>query len=174
MSTRPNILFLMSDEHRPDVTGYEGDSIIRTPTLDQLADSGVVFRNAYAPAPICIPGRQAMMSGQLPSTCNCLRFGEDLAPNSMTFARRLSQYAYATVAAGKLHHLGADQMQGWTCRIAPDAHVSPRYIDGYARANREKPSSIDSKQAILRNYLIPAFGDKPLDGVLRQNVDGRQ
>ena len=52
----PNILFLMSDEHRADITGYEGDQVVRTPTLDGLAETGVVFRNAYAASPICIPG----------------------------------------------------------------------------------------------------------------------
>ena len=45
----PNILFLMSDEHRADITGYEGNPIVRTPTLDKLARSGGVFRNAYTP-----------------------------------------------------------------------------------------------------------------------------
>jgi choline-sulfatase len=130
LAQRPNILFLMSDEHRPDVLGYAGDPVVRTPTLDRLARSGVVFDNAYTPSPICIPGRQAMMSGQLPSTCGCLRFGDDLAPGHMTFARRLSQYAYATVAAGKLHHCGTDQMQGWTHRLGNDVSVTPRYIPG--------------------------------------------
>ena len=67
---RPNILFLMSDEHRPDVTGYGGNKIVRTPILDELAETGVVFRNAYTPSPICVPGRQCLMSGQLPKTCN--------------------------------------------------------------------------------------------------------
>lgn len=130
MTTSPNILFLMSDEHRADVTGYEGNHIIRTPVLDELARTGVAFRNAYTPSPICIPGRQAMMSGQFPTNCNCLRFGEDLAPGYMTFARRLAQYAYETVACGKLHHLGSDQMQGWTQRIGDDAQVWPHFIDG--------------------------------------------
>ena len=37
MSKRPNILFLMSDEHRADVTGYEGNAVVRTPVLDELA-----------------------------------------------------------------------------------------------------------------------------------------
>ena len=60
---RPNILFLMSDEHRPDVTGYEGDKAVRTPVLDALAETGVVFRNAYTPSPICVPGRQCLMVG---------------------------------------------------------------------------------------------------------------
>src|SRR5690554_755559 len=127
---RPNILLLMSDEHRADVTGYEGNDVIRTPFLDWLARTGVAFRNAYTPSPICIPSRQAMMSGKLPKSCGCERYGDDLPPFSMTFAKRLSQYGYETVACGKLHHLGPDQMQGWTRRVAGDMQVSPRYIEG--------------------------------------------
>lgn len=135
---RPNVLFLMSDEHRPDVTGYEGNDVIRTPTLDFLAETGVVFRNAYAASPICVPGRQCLMSGQLPMTCGCHRFGDDLPPNSMTFARRFAQYAYITACAGKLHHTGPDQMQGWTVRIGSDARVTDRYFDGKVEDEFEK------------------------------------
>ena len=47
MSERPNILFLMDDEHRYDVLGYAGNDIVRTPTLDKLASEAVVFDNAY-------------------------------------------------------------------------------------------------------------------------------
>ncbi|MBT7301920.1 MAG: sulfatase-like hydrolase/transferase, partial [Victivallales bacterium] len=60
MQKRPNILFLMSDQHRADVTGYEGNTAIRTPVLDELARTGVSFRNAYTPSPICVPGRQCL------------------------------------------------------------------------------------------------------------------
>ena len=127
---RPNILFLMSDEHRFDVAGFSGNTIVKTPHLDSLAKSGVVFNNAYTPSPVCIPARQCMLSGQYPKTCGCEVFGEDLAPGYMTFARRFSEYAYATVACGKLHHCGTDQMQGWTQRIGMgDIHVSDRFID---------------------------------------------
>ena len=55
-----------------------GDPIVRTPRLDALAETGVVFTQAYTPSPICIPGRQAMMSGQLPRTCGVETFGQDL------------------------------------------------------------------------------------------------
>ncbi|MBT3271865.1 MAG: sulfatase-like hydrolase/transferase, partial [Spirochaetales bacterium] len=127
---RPNILFLMSDQHRADVTGYEGNSVIRTPTLDRLAERGVVFTNAYTPSPICVPGRQCMMAGQLPNTCGCRDFWGDLSPDYMTFARRFSQYAYNTVCSGKLHHHGPDQMQGWTQRMAADANLASKYIEG--------------------------------------------
>ncbi len=137
MPKRPNILFLMSDEHRPDVTGYQGNSVIRTPVLDELARTGTVFRNAYTPSPICIPGRQALMSGQFPRTCGCETFGDDLPPFSMTWAKRLAQWGYQTTCSGKLHHTGADQMQGWTQRIAPDCQVSPRYIEGFRKEEVE-------------------------------------
>ena len=126
---RPNILFLMSDEHRPDVTGYEGNEVVRTPILDELAGTGVVFRNAYTPSPICVPGRQCLMSGQLPKTCGCEGW-RDLRPNYMTFARHFAQHAYSTVCCGKLHHQTWDQMQGWTSRPAGDISIATNYLEG--------------------------------------------
>lgn len=125
---RPNILFLMSDEHRADVTGYEGNTVIRTPVMDWLAETGVVFRNAYTPSPVCIPARQCMMAGQLPKTCGCEGW-VDLKPGYRTFAREFSRYAYNTVCSGKLHHIGQDQMQGWRKRIAPDCEISDAYVE---------------------------------------------
>ncbi|MFP4105151.1 MAG: sulfatase-like hydrolase/transferase [Phycisphaerae bacterium] len=130
---RPNILFLMSDEHRYDLAGFAGNDVIRTPTLDWLAQTGVVFDNAYTPSPICIPGRQAMMTGKFPKHCGCEHFGQDIEPGSMTFARRLSQYGYDSVCCGKLHHVGPDQMQGWTQRPFGDIRLKPWAIDGLQR-----------------------------------------
>ncbi len=126
---RPNILFLMSDEHRADVAGFAGNEVVRTPFLDKLAETGVVFENAYAPSPICVPSRQCMMAGQLPKTCNCEGW-IDLEPGYLTFSRLFSQYAYETICCGKLHHQGFDQMQGWTQRPAGDLQVTPNYIKG--------------------------------------------
>ncbi|MAX22879.1 MAG: hypothetical protein CMJ19_00125 [Phycisphaeraceae bacterium] len=130
MSKHPNILFLMSDEHRPDVLGFTGNDVVRTPVLDDLARDAVVFNNAYTPSPICIPSRQCIAAGQLPRTCKAEKYGDDLPPFSMTFAKRLSQFGYAAVCAGKLHHDGPDQMQGWTTRIGSDMNVEPKYIPG--------------------------------------------
>ncbi len=124
---RPNILFLMTDQHRADLSGYSGNRIVETPNLDRLAKSGIVFSNAYTPSPHCVPARQCMMAGQLPKTCNCEGW-TDLAPGYRTFSHEFSRYAYNTVCAGKLHHIGADQMQGWRVRIAPDAEVIDKYV----------------------------------------------
>lgn len=136
MGLKPNILFLMSDEHRFDVAGYSGDRIVRTPVLDRLAEDGVVFANAYTPSPICIPARQCLMAGQLPRTCGCEKYGDDLPPGSMTFARQLAENGYETVVSGKLHHMGTDQMQGWTRRISGDMHIHSSYLGKRAQESR--------------------------------------
>ncbi|MGI5894250.1 MAG: sulfatase-like hydrolase/transferase [Candidatus Merdivicinus sp.] len=173
---KPNILFLMCDEHRADLTGYAGNKIIRTPNLDRLAETGVVFQNAYTPAPICVPARQCMMAGQYPKTCHC-EIWKDLEPGYMTFARQFSRYAYNTTACGKLHHLGEDQMQGWTTRIGMEAHVAPKNIenkdqesfDRYARpfADYKWDQVKEIKRATI-GYGEPRDGDDyAVDGAIR-------
>jgi choline-sulfatase len=156
---RPNILFLMSDEHRADVAGFAGDDVIRTPVLDELARTGAVFTNAYTPSPICIPGRQAMMAGQFPRHCGCERFGEDLAPGYMTFARRLSQYGYRTACFGKLHHVGPDQMQGWQTRPVGDMHLDSRYIE--RQDGIESPRGVPQKWSDAKEIQRAGVGNSP-------------
>jgi len=126
MPKRPNILFLMTDEQRADLAGYAGNPVVRTPVLDALARDAVVFSNAYTPSPVCVPGRMCMMAGQLPRTCGCEAYGQDLPREYMTWPRMLARYAYMTTACGKLHHMGPDPMQGWLRRIGMDHMMTPR------------------------------------------------
>lgn len=62
-----NVLWLMSDEHNPFVAGYAGNYRAITPNLDALAKSGVQFRSAYTPDPICVAARQAFHTGRMAS-----------------------------------------------------------------------------------------------------------
>lgn len=130
MPSRPNILFLMTDQHRYDVLGYAGNSVVRTPNLDVLAKDAVQFTNCYTPSPVCIPARQSMMAGKFPRTTGCEVFGDDLPPFYRTFARVFSENAYNTICGGKLHHNGMDQMQGWLKRIGSQMTVSPGFMEG--------------------------------------------
>lgn len=129
MAERPNVLFLMSDEHRPTVAGYAGDDVVRTPVLDELARTGVVFRNCYTPSPITVPTMICLNAGQLPKTCGCEGW-LDLPPGYMTFARLFTRYAYETVACGRLMHQGPDIMGGWVRRIGDDIMTRDNYIEG--------------------------------------------
>ncbi|MCH8475325.1 MAG: sulfatase-like hydrolase/transferase [Opitutales bacterium] len=119
MKKRSNILILMSDEHRADVAGFAGDPVVRTPTLDWLAQGGVTFTNAYTPSPICVPARQCILAGQYPSTCQCEGW-IGLPPGHLTYASRLGQYGYRTAAFGKLHMIGPDQSGGFQSRPVGD------------------------------------------------------
>lgn len=65
---RPNIVFLMADDQRADAFGFRGNEHIITPHLDSLAADGVIFNNAYHVAPICMPSRTSVMTGQYLST----------------------------------------------------------------------------------------------------------
>ena len=60
---RPNIIFILTDDHRYDALGYFGNPMARTPELDAIARSGTVFRNAFASTPICSASRASIFSG---------------------------------------------------------------------------------------------------------------
>lgn len=125
-----NILFLMADEFRHDLAGFMGNGVIRTPHLDRLAGRAFISENAYTPSPVCVPSRQCLATGKYPLHTGCERFGDDIAPGSHTFARWFTEHGYYTVACGKLHHRGPDQMQGWLHRIGSETAV--RWPDKYS------------------------------------------
>ena len=58
-TAQPNILFLMTDQHRGDCLGCEGHPVVRTPNLDRLATEGARFSRAYVSIPSCLPARQS-------------------------------------------------------------------------------------------------------------------
>ena len=64
---QPNILILMADQLTPRALRAYGNRVTRTPHIDALAASGVVFDSAYCNSPLCAPSRYALMSGKLPS-----------------------------------------------------------------------------------------------------------
>lgn len=118
-----NILILMADEFRRDAAGFSGNLTARTPCLDRLAADAMVFPNACTPSPVCVPARQCLATGKYPFRIGCEGFHTDLPPGSETFARHFSEHGYLTVACGKLHHRGPDQMQGWMQRIGSEQAV---------------------------------------------------
>ena len=65
-SDRPNILYIMTDQQRFDIMSLYGRTCCRTPHLDQLAQSGMRFDNAYTVCALCSPARASMLSGKYP------------------------------------------------------------------------------------------------------------
>src|SRR5438034_11762983 len=62
-STRPDILFIMTDQQRFDTIAALGNPHIYTPNLDRLVRRGVAFSNAYATCPVCVAARYTIRTG---------------------------------------------------------------------------------------------------------------
>jgi arylsulfatase len=102
--TRPmNILFLWSDQQRPDTLGVYGNSRIRTPHLDRLGETGALFEQAYCPQPVCSPTRASALTGLYPHTHGVRRCNVVLSPTVPTLAELLHAQGYAGGYVGKWH-----------------------------------------------------------------------
>ena len=130
MTDQPNILFIMSDQHAPRVTGCYGDEIVRTPNLDKLAAKGTTFDNAYTPSPLCVPARMSFLTGKYPSSQNCWTNSDSLASDLPTTAHSLGAAGYKPKLVGRLHSIGPDQMHGYEERFVGDH--STNWIGGFA------------------------------------------
>ncbi len=104
MAERPNVLLVSTDHWPAELTGEAGHPDILTPTLDELARSGVRFRNAYAECPVCIPARRTLMTGVSPRTHGDRDFAETMPmPGLPTMAQTFRDGGYQAYAVGKLH-----------------------------------------------------------------------
>jgi choline-sulfatase len=117
---RPNLLYLLSDQHARHVLGCYGDGLVRTPNLDRLAAGGVVFDNAYCPSPICVPSRMSMLTARHPSAQDCWTNDDFLASDRPTWLHALGASGYRPHLAGRLHAMGPDQMHGYATRNVGD------------------------------------------------------
>ena len=101
--SRPNVLLIMTDQHRPDHVGFGGNDIVQTPTLDDLAARSVVFGKAYVSNPLCQPNRCSIMTGRYPSVHGTRHNGIALDWRANTFVKRLRSDGYRTGLVGKGH-----------------------------------------------------------------------
>ncbi len=99
---RPNVLLIMTDQHRADALGFMGSGTVRTPHLDRLARRGVVFENAFTQSPVCMASRAAIHTGRYPSSLRIRSMGL-LPPTETTLAESLKRAGYRTGLFGKLH-----------------------------------------------------------------------
>ena len=120
--TRPNFLFIISDQHAPQVTGCYGADFVRTPNLDRLAAEGVTFDNAYCANPHCVPSRAALMTGLQSQHIPCYDFLSPFSSELPTWAHMLRRAGYRTDMNGKMHFYGPDQHHGFHRHINEPSH----------------------------------------------------
>ncbi|HJP32825.1 MAG: sulfatase-like hydrolase/transferase [Candidatus Latescibacteria bacterium] len=120
MPARPNILFLLSDEHSHRFLSArstaDGGEPCRTPTLDGLIGQGAHFATAYCQMPLCTPSRIAMLCGRHAHRSGAWSNSSILPPELPTFASHLGAAGYATCTVGKMHLGGSRQYGGFQHR----------------------------------------------------------
>lgn len=106
---QPNILLIVSDQHRYDCMGHTSHGRVRTPHLDGLARDGARFTSAFTPAPLCTPARQALLTGRRPEAYGGL-WNYDLGPSETgltpdvyTWTAALQEVGYRSRYLGKWH-----------------------------------------------------------------------
>jgi len=98
-----NILFIISDDHSAEVVGCYGNSLIRTPHLDQLAAEGVSFTRAFSNAPVCSASRQSILTGKYPHASGVTLLRTSFPEEQYTIAEHLQANGFKTGVVGKTH-----------------------------------------------------------------------
>jgi N-acetylglucosamine-6-sulfatase len=106
LEKKPNIIFILSDDHRWDAMGNMGHPFLQTPSLDRLAQEGIRFNNAFVTTPLCSPSRASFLTGMYPH-----RHGvkNNLTPwddRNVTLLELLKKAGYKTAFIGKWHMPG--------------------------------------------------------------------
>ncbi len=102
---RPNIVFILADDHAVRTVSAYGDSLVQTPNIDRIAAGGIRFDRAYVGNSICGPSRATLLTG-LHSHANGFYSNEWSGPfdgNQQTFPRLLQRAGYQTAVIGKWH-----------------------------------------------------------------------
>lgn len=103
---RPNILFIMSDDHAAHAIGAYGGRLAGlnpTPTLDQLASEGVLLENVFCTNSICTPSRATIMTGQYSHVNGVTTLNGSIQAKQQYLPRLLKQAGYETAMIGKWH-----------------------------------------------------------------------
>jgi N-sulfoglucosamine sulfohydrolase len=110
--SRPNFVFLISDDQSYSGAGCNGNPAVHTPNIDRLAREGLRFERAFAPSPSCSPSRSAILTGQSPHETGTSRFRSPMPPMQKTILEYLKSANYYTGAFKKVHQ-GAEFWKRW-------------------------------------------------------------
>lgn len=184
---KPNILFLMTDQHRADCIGCDGNQVIKTPNLDRIAREGARFSQAYSTTPTCIPARAAILTGQSPWHHGQIGYGQVAERYPFELPRALNEAGYYTFVIGKCHYHPQRNLHGFQGGLLDESgrEQSPGFKSDYRQWFKKVAPDKDpdatgvgwneyqSKQYVLPEELHPTrwMGDTAVDWIEKYDRD---
>jgi arylsulfatase A-like enzyme len=102
-NTKPNVVYILTDQWRAKATGYNGDPNAITPNIDKLAAESINFANAIGTSPVCTPARATFLSGRFPTTTGVFMNDVSLSPDEKSIGKAFKAGGYDTAYIGKWH-----------------------------------------------------------------------
>ncbi|EDM29188.1 mucin-desulfating sulfatase (N-acetylglucosamine-6-sulfatase) [Lentisphaera araneosa HTCC2155] len=105
-NSKPNILFIMADDHTKQAIGCYGSRLSKlnpTPTIDRLASQGIQFDNVFCSNAICTPSRASIITGQYSQTNGVLDLNGSIGPDKQFLPKEMKKAGYETAMIGKWH-----------------------------------------------------------------------
>ena len=100
---KPNILFIMSDDHAYQAISAYDQRLIQTPNIDRIANEGMLFSNASVTNSICAPSRAVILTGKHSHLNGKIDNGKPFDTTQVTFPQLFQKAGYQTAMFGKLH-----------------------------------------------------------------------
>ncbi|MCC9604984.1 sulfatase [Blastopirellula sp. JC732] len=141
LASRPNILFIFSDDHAiKAISAYGGDlaKVAPTPNIDRLAHEGMLFRNSFCANSICGPSRATILTGKHSHKNGFMRnTGKGLDQSQWTLAKTLQAAGYSTAVIGKWHLMSEPQgFDHWEILPGQGSYYNPDFIQQDGKTKR--------------------------------------